>query len=181
MFLSLPLTIILSAQLGLRLCTKCLLWKSSVGFYPSRISQGLLGYCKECDNTYINRWKKSHPEKTKDWNSSLQQRHPDRAAKYTAEWRGRNPEHRRQSTLRKYGMTNIDYFTMLSNQEGGCAVCGEIPSKKALAVDHNHVTGKVRDLLCDGCNRALGYVSENPKTLRALADYLDFHKETTCL
>lgn len=51
-----------------------------------------------------------------------------------------------------------------------CEVCD---SKKKLCIDHDHGTGKVRGVLCDLCNKALGQARDNPKILRALADYVE--------
>lgn len=58
---------------------------------------------------------------------------------------------------RTYGINLLDYYTMLQKQNGGCAMCGrKNSSERRLAIDHCHVTGKVRGLLCIGCNTALG-------------------------
>lgn len=51
-----------------------------------------------------------------------------------------------------------------------CAACD---STEKLHVDHDHTTGKVRGLLCHGCNIALGMAKDNPRTLRNLASYLE--------
>lgn len=59
---------------------------------------------------------------------------------------------------------------------GRCDVCGVSKSgvsNGGLRLDHDHSTGRVRGLLCNGCNTAVGYARENSKTLRSLADYLD--------
>jgi hypothetical protein len=62
---------------------------------------------------------------------------------------------------------------MLLAQNGVCAACFKTCSiKKNLAVDHDHKTGKVRGLLCQNCNVALGHARENPDVLRRLAEYL---------
>ena len=53
-----------------------------------------------------------------------------------------------------------------------CEVCGE-PSNKTLHIDHDHATGAVRGVLCEGCNHALGNAKDNPALLRSLADYLE--------
>ena len=71
-----------------------------------------------------------------------------------------------------------DYKKMLEGQGGKCAVCGINPGDNPYArlnVDHCHTTGKVRELLCGGCNGAMGLVKDNPDTLRKLADYLEKH------
>ena len=45
------------------------------------------------------------------------------------------------------------YQTMLAAQGGRCAICRRLPNGRRLEADHDHVTGKVRGLLCNGCNR----------------------------
>ncbi|MGQ5576747.1 endonuclease VII domain-containing protein [Streptomyces sp. ECR3.8] len=57
----------------------------------------------------------------------------------------------------RYGITIEQYEQMLASQRGGCAICGSFPGGKRLAVDHCHVTGRVRALLCPQCNRSIGY------------------------
>jgi hypothetical protein len=73
-----------------------------------------------------------------------------------------------------FGITLADYDAMLERQGGGCAICGCRRSKngKRLAVDHCHVTGDVRGLLCDNCNRGLGYFGDNSERLTKAAEYL---------
>jgi hypothetical protein len=44
-----------------------------------------------------------------------------------------------------------------------------------LAVDHNHKTNAVRELLCHACNVLIGYARENPQILRAACEYLERH------
>lgn len=62
---------------------------------------------------------------------------------------------------------------MLEDEARCCAVC---TSQTKLVVDHDHVTGLVRSLLCAGCNSAIGHARESAETLRALALYLEKHK-----
>ena len=56
-----------------------------------------------------------------------------------------------------YDLTTDDYNELLQNQGGCCAVCGKHQSKlkRRFDIDHDHTTGKVRGLLCGGCNRHL--------------------------
>ncbi len=50
-----------------------------------------------------------------------------------------------------------------------CVICGD---KGKLVVDHDHVTGKIRGMLCNHCNRGLGHFRDNPMFLEFAAQYL---------
>lgn len=87
----------------------------------------------------------------------------------------RNPLLKKASELRyKYGLPFERYQEMMRSQEGRCALCG-IPEKDAprgvLHVDHCHVSGKIRALLCGRCNTALEAV-ERPGFVDAARAYL---------
>lgn len=82
----------------------------------------------------------------------------------------------RKRQLARYGLTVEDYDEMLRQQEGACAICKEPPSEGwKLAVDHDHKTGKVRGLLCLGCNVTVGYLEENPIRIQGCQAYLEKH------
>ncbi len=59
-------------------------------------------------------------------------------------------------SYRRASVTPEQYGAMLAEQSGTCAICNEPPKKNRLAVDHNHLTGRVRGLLCIRCNITLG-------------------------
>ena len=78
-------------------------------------------------------------------------------------WGKANPEklkqHRRKTLLKtKSGITPEIYKKMFEEQQGCCAICGrhQTEFKRTLDVDHDHVTGKVRKLLCIYCNTNVG-------------------------
>jgi hypothetical protein len=87
----------------------------------------------------------------------------------------------RVGLLRKYGIGPADYDTLYEAQGGRCAVCGD-PVKHYLrdldvdgrgtCVDHCHTTGRVRGILCHGCNIGLGGFKDDPVRLRAALAYL---------
>jgi hypothetical protein len=81
---------------------------------------------------------------------------------------------RRTHLRRKYGITIEEYEARVTVQGGRCAVCGK--SGGQLMVDHDHGTGAVRELLCNGCNCALGHAGDDAETLRKLALYLEKHQ-----
>jgi hypothetical protein len=66
---------------------------------------------------------------------------------------------------------------MLAAQGGVCAACGETPSprrgKSIWNVDHDHSTGRVRGILCTGCNSAIGHLQDDPERCRKAAAYLE--------
>jgi hypothetical protein len=92
--------------------------------------------------------------------------HRDKILKYKREYHFKN----------KYGISVEEYDAMRIKQAFKCLLCDkhEIDTpRKSLCVDHDHETGKVRGLLCESCNQALGLFYDNANTLRKAAQYLD--------
>ena len=75
--------------------------------------------------------------------------------------------------LRRYGITVEQYQDILQKQDGICAICKNPPNKNALAVDHCHITGKIRGLLCPSCNSGIGKLRDSPEMLRKAIEYLE--------
>lgn len=76
---------------------------------------------------------------------------------------------------RNYGLSFKEYDSMLQKQNGVCAICLSPPPdhhKKRLNIDHCHTTGRVRGLLCDACNRALGLFKDSPDVMLKAISYL---------
>lgn len=86
----------------------------------------------------------------------------------------------------KYGITLSDYNSLLTKQNGTCAIC-KLPETRVvrnaptirgsnkpsnLPVDHDHKTGRIRGLLCTKCNLALGYFQDDVALLRSAVEYL---------
>lgn len=103
-------------------------------------------------------------------------------AKFMREYRKRNPEIMKSIDLKKkYGINLDQYNILLESQNGVCAICKkpevDVCNKKGgvrnLAVDHDHVTGRVRGLLCRGCNQGLGNFKENIDALVESVSYLN--------
>jgi hypothetical protein len=88
------------------------------------------------------------------------------AARRAARWRQRNPG-------AKYGLRGNDFENMKQQQNGCCLICGRQP--KRFCVDHDHVTGKIRGLLCFRCNTGLGAFADSIKGLLAAVAYLQQH------
>jgi predicted nucleic acid-binding Zn ribbon protein len=83
----------------------------------------------------------------------------------------------------RYGMTETEHDAKLAAQGGVCAICGKPPKPNGqraasrLHVDHDHETGRNRDLICLGCNRGLGYFFDDPALMRAAAEYIERHRK----
>jgi len=84
---------------------------------------------------------------------------------------------RNQQLVSKYGITETEFEDMLKRQNYTCAICNQPQKSKnrAMCVDHCHNTGKVRELLCDLCNTALGKFQDDKKLLKAAILYLKKH------
>ena len=76
---------------------------------------------------------------------------------------------------KKYDITLEQYNELLIKQDFCCAICGKHVSKckKRLAVDHDHITGEVRGLLCMQCNIILGNANDDVEILLEAINYLN--------
>ncbi len=87
--------------------------------------------------------------------------------------RRRNMKERRvQPHAIKYGITEADWLQLLNKQGNLCAICGGKQEGRVLCIDHDHLTGKVRGLLCGNCNVGLGNFRDSPKILESAIAYL---------
>lgn len=78
----------------------------------------------------------------------------------------------RNATLRfLFGIDQREYERLHVKQSGRCAICRGIPPKR-LDIDHDHVSGTVRGLLCNRCNQGLGLFRDNPLLLEVAKIYL---------
>jgi hypothetical protein len=106
---------------------------------------------------------------------------PERARKIQRDWGARNKA-RREETARKhflrkkYSLSVEDYERLLTQQGGRCAICEGKNKTRRLAVDHCHVSGKVRALLCSKCNSGIGQFDESRDLLLKAISYLEKHK-----
>lgn len=146
-----------------------------------------------------------HIERAKAWNAANRERNREtnrrwyetkgrayRAERreeiraYQREWERAHPEKskadNRVQVLRRYGLTGADYEAMMAAQDGLCAICRKAEFRRArngevrrMAVDHNHVTGSVRALLCHSCNTGIGSFFDDSALLRAAAEYIERH------
>ena len=133
-----------------RTCMTCGEEKLTTEFYIRNKKYGRRhSACKECEKERVKFRHKENPERTK--NNDLK---------------------------RLYGITLDEHTKMFEEQNGVCAICkGDGDGKwKKLCVDHDHETGKVRQLLCRNCNMVLGQVGDNINLLEEMIKYLQKHQ-----
>lgn len=112
--------------------------------------------CKDCSAKYFQDYKKKNTE-------SLRNKWRDASKRY------HTTERRRARTLKKYNLTPDGYKALFESQDGSCAICHRAIT---LVIDHDHNTGLVRGLLCNGCNLALGYFEDDVKRMRLAIKYI---------
>ena len=135
-----------------KICLLCKVKKPLNDYYfwidkrPSRDSKKYYqSYCKTCIN------KRPHSNE------------------YGYKWRENNPEKwkdiRLTHRLKVLGITRQQYDSLLKK----CFICS---SKEGLCLDHNHITGEFRGLICHSCNKGLGHFRDNPILLEKAIKYL---------
>ena len=137
-------------------CPKCEIEKPVSEFHNSKKYKDGLDYqCSECKRAEAKVWYYDNREKES-------RRHR------TTYVNGGNTRNR----IFLYGPHDFD--KMYAEQKGCCAICGRHQSelKKALGVDHNHITKKIRSLLCNKCNSGLGLFQDDSKLLSKASKYL---------
>ena len=106
-------------------------------------------------------WREANPEQAKANRHKNYLENKERNLQYSTTY----------NRLKKTGVTDEQYQTQLLKQNGVCAICGNTCTK-ALAADHSHVTGTFRGLLCNACNRGIGYLKDDVVLLQKAIDYL---------
>ena len=138
---------------GTKRCPLCKEWKSlgDFAYYSGR----RYGYCRPCAAVKMQEWRKKTREA--------------RSEKARTEYWSNPAEGALKARLAKYKLSRSEYDALLSKQRGLCAICG---SDGQLHVDHNHITGQVRGLLCRTCNLGLGYFDDDIARMRTAVAYL---------
>jgi hypothetical protein len=141
----------------MKTCTQCRAEKPLSAF-PVRKDRGTARTaCKDCTRDAQRAWRQSRPNYEKD------------------RYQQTKVETRERHLVRKYGVSLADYERMLAAQDGLCAICGtteDTQHNNVFHVDHCHATGRVRGLLCRGCNHVLGHLKDDPEALRRAISYL---------
>jgi len=138
-----------------KVCNNCKVEKPLSDFHFSKKTKNSLklypdSQCKACKYAYTRKWMKDNAEKNNAYNT-------------------------KSKLKNRYNITVDDYELMQSNQDGLCAICKAPPTRRRLAVDHCHQSNRIRGLLCDRCNLALGMLNDDLNIVEGIKNYLKKH------
>lgn len=141
-------------------CTKCNETKELSCFYKQKAGKfGVDSRCKICSNKYRSEWCKKNRDKKRLIERNYAAKHPEMF--------------RKKALKRYYNISISDYEKMAEAQNNVCKICKNPEDRRNyLCVDHDHITGKIRGLLCNNCNRALGLLKDNTDILENAFNYL---------
>lgn len=158
----------LAGTVRARACTGCGEVKPLTDYYAHpRHADGYQRRCKACVIRLTN---EARTRRRAEGREKPRVR-DDAQRAYEAEWRAANRDKALTAQRKsKYGITDIEFRTLLAEQGGRCRIClGEMTSPH---VDHCHTSGRVRGLLCGPCNRAIGLLKDDPDAAQRAAEYL---------
>ena len=157
-------------------CSKCGEWKVLSEFNRGkRYVNNMRGQCKACKKVYSTKQYIEHREKLLARSNKYGIEHREERRAYAVKYHAEHPTKNRVHDLVKYNMNLKDYDKLFAAQNGICVICGNPPNGRNLCVDHNHITGEVRGLLCRNCNSALGLFGDSLDILVTAAEYLRVH------
>ena len=135
-------------------------------------------------------WARNNPDKVKFHAKRKALKDADKIKVYKSEYHEKHKERLRAEQKRRYqlnkdkvwednlsktfGMTLQEYNHILAYQGGRCGICQCLPEEETrkFAVDHCHVTGKIRGILCRGCNVGIGNLKDDVEVVQAALAYL---------
>jgi len=132
--------------------------------------------CKPCLKAAHRDWYRRNREqaiaKVKAW----QRANANHVNAYQRELRSRPEQKRKQRDAyyrRTFGISADEFDALLENQRGVCAICARKPEREAsFHLDHDHVTGDIRGILCLGCNQGVGQFQDDAALLERAAAYV---------
>lgn len=149
---------------GEKNCAQCFTLKHVLDFSIRRdSSDGRNRICKSCacDNAKTDR--DLNPVKFRERNRAYRGSNLEKVRAYLKD----------KNLQRDHGITLADFQRILERQEGRCAICKCVPRGKNIHLDHDHLTGKIRGILCVRCNAGLGMFRDDPENMRRACEYLE--------
>lgn len=157
----------------MKICKGCKIEKEFSLFYKNpALKDGHEGKCKKCRIRKMSIMTEEQHYKRLEY-----------SGKYQIEYRKLNKElvsnkSRNYNYKKRYNITVEDYYNLLDSQDYKCAICKTSKiSRKYFDIDHNHITGKVRGLLCNLCNKSLGSFKDSIENLQNAIKYLEKYQD----
>lgn len=150
-------------------CASCELEKEETLFHRKKGTRdGLHNYCKECTAQKNKEWVVNNKERHKASCSSWYKNNKDKAKQRSTEWH----------YMTYYGISYSDFRSLAQDQDNKCKLCGielsfsNHKKQNGAVLDHCHTTGKIRGVLCSGCNKGLGHFKDNIELFNKAILYL---------
>lgn len=161
----------------MKTCNRCEILQELSEYHKHKDHKdGLSNICKTCIRKTISTHNAT--EKAKETRRKYREKTKGKRAEYYKQY---NKSEKRIAWIRNYnrinklklyyGLTYEKYCEMIIEQDNKCKICKEELSKPN--VDHCHKSGKIRGLLCRGCNHGLGNFRDNQEFLLRAKEYLD--------
>jgi hypothetical protein len=163
---------IIGAELETKVCTKCKI-EQPVSAYAKDSSRkdGFVSNCRDCK---------------REMQKLSRQRNPELYKNMAKKYRDANPDKLLTSRYKTiHGITYEEFKEILSSQGGVCKICKATPTgDRAWVVDHDHsCCGNIkscnkcrRGILCQACNKALGFIRDDIQILENAIKYLEKYK-----
>jgi hypothetical protein len=187
-------------SIGLGLCHICKTTLTEENCPISVVKSGKCGYCRPCNKERLSKYYQENKSSIYKKQGEYRKKNIDRAREYAREYqkaryqatpREERDKKRKSRTGElwrfrtksyKYKISPEELKAKLEAQNSLCTICGLLLSWDAVLkserphIDHNHTTGKNRDLLCVKCNSLLGYAREKEEILASAIRYLQKHE-----
>lgn len=137
----------------LKWCGRCKKWLPLNNFSFNKVKwDGLQERCSECRHIH---WKTIGCKTRKEVPVEIKRKR------------------KRAMVLKYHNITQKEFDSLLKIQNNKCAICGSPDwGRPSPCIDHDHSTGKIRGLLCNRCNRTLGFTEDSVSLLFKMAKYL---------
>jgi RNA polymerase subunit RPABC4/transcription elongation factor Spt4 len=158
-------------------------------YHPSRPGERA---CSQCKLLITQEWRDKNRARVRATDNEWRKNNIEKARASERKWYYKNREKKLaagriryhktkeikkwQTITRKYNLTKDDFDKLFESQGKRCPICWTSEfTQWTLNVDHCHVSGKVRGILCNKCNLGLGAFDENPDTMSRAIDYVALH------
>ncbi len=168
---------------GTKKCNLCKEVKKNEYFYEGKT-------CLLCYPQYYKNRRLKNPEKFREYEHTKYKRHGSKIKDRASKWYYNNQERAKERImenylenkeeinmkiqLKKYNLTEQQLIAMKKESNNKCKIC-DLDMKK-ICIDHDHSTGRVRGLICNKCNSALGFFNDDINILYKAYKYLRDHE-----